>query len=57
MSRPVSRREIPSIATRERTSEQPLSLNSLESVNGGIVRGPSLAGLDDDEAEGIDLTK
>lgn len=56
VSRPVSRREVPSIGTRERTSEQP-PLNGLESVNGGIVRGPSLAGLDDDEAEGIDLTK
>lgn len=56
VSRPVSRREVPSIGTRERTSEQP-PLNGLGSVNGGIVRGPSLARLDDDEAEGIDLTK
>jgi len=54
LSRPVSRRD----ATRERLLEPPAPAapNGLRNSN-GMVRGPSSAALDDDEAEGIDLTK
>ncbi|OCK81299.1 hypothetical protein K432DRAFT_392295 [Lepidopterella palustris CBS 459.81] len=57
VSRPVSRREVPAFGAREKSMEQPTAaLNGLGIANGGIVRG-SLAALDEDEPEGIDITK
>jgi hypothetical protein len=57
LSRPVSRRDGPKERESERVPEpMPAAPSGLRTAN-GMVRGASLAVMDDDETDGIDLTK